>query len=143
MASEDLSKDLVMARNAQRRVEHSIVDFDVSEVDMFRTATVHSDLERIWNGFVEYRELVENLKDKYHELLTPTKVSALDGQVSKLHRDAKQHASRIRERAQQINPVKPMTEFERESLQRQDLSIRMQQLVLEEQQRASQEQKVL
>ena len=98
-------------KDAQRRVEYSITDFDVSDVDIWRTATVNHDLEKIWNGFVDYRELVDKLKDTYQQVLTATDVSALDGQVSKLHRDAKQHAKSIRERAQQINPVKPMTEF--------------------------------
>ena len=47
MSSEDLRKDLERAKDAQRRVEHSITDFDVSDNNMLKTATVNTYLKEI------------------------------------------------------------------------------------------------
>ena len=72
--------------------------------------------------------------------MSPTNKSNLDGTISKLRADVKQHAINIQEKVQQVNPIKPMTEFEKRSLELQEQTSRIQKLALEEQQRSAQEQ---
>ena len=63
--------------------------------------------------------------------------------MTKLLDDARKHALDITNRAQEVNPIKSMTEFEKESLAVQKESAKLQKEALRKQEQATQEQRDL
>ena len=102
-----------------------------------------NDLKKIWDLATRFRAEVRSFKVKYSDALTEIDGSNLDNQVTKLRDDARKHALDITNRAQEVNPIKSMTEFEKESLAEQKKSRELQEQALKEQQQVTQEQRDL
>ena len=98
---------------------------------------MNNDLKNIWGLSTKFRTGVRAFKTKYKGILTETDVSALDYQVTKLLDEARKHAFDITNKAQEVNPIKSMTEFERKSLAVQEKSAELQEQALKEQQQVT------
>ena len=116
MANEGFNADLNQVKEIEQDVRDLMDDLRVSHVNVWRTKFVDNDLKKIADLATQFRAEVRAFKRKYKETLTTTNGSALDGQVTKLLDDVRDHAFNITNRAQEVNPIKSMTEFEKESL---------------------------
>ena len=143
MVNKGLSADLAQLKEIEQDVWDLIDDLKVSEVNVWRTKFVDSELKKIWDLATTFRSEVRTLKRNYKDTLTEKDGLDLDGQVTKLLSDAKKHALAITNRAQEVNPVKSMSEFEKKSLAVQEKSAELQEQALKEQQQATQEQRDL
>ena len=143
MADEGFDIDLAQLKEIEQDVRDLIDDLRVSEVNVWRTQFVNNDLKNIWGLATKFRTGVRAFKTKYKGALTETVGSALDHQVTKLLDEARKHAFDITNKAQEINPIKSMTEFEKKSLAVQEKSAELQEQALKEQQQVTQEQRDL
>ena len=143
MTNKGLNADLAQLKEIKQDVQHLIGDLEVSDVNVWRTKFVDSELKKIWDLATTFRSEVRTLKRKYKDTLTEKDGLDLDGQVTKLLSDAKKHALEITNKAQEVNPIKSMTEFEKKSLAVQEKSAELQEKALKEQQQATQEQRDL
>ena len=116
MVNKGLSADLAQLKEIEQDVWDLIDDLKVSEVNVWRTKFVDSELKKIRELATTFRSEVRAVKRKHKDILTEEDESDLDGQVAKLLGDAQKHAFAITNKAQEVNPIKYMTEFEKESL---------------------------
>ena len=130
MANEGLNADISQLKEIEQDVWDLMYDLEVSDVNVWRTKFVDGELKKIRELAATFRSEVRVLKRKYKETLDEKDESDLDGQVAKLLGDAKKHAFAITNKAQEVNPVKSMTEFEKESLAVQQKSAELQERTL-------------
>ena len=93
--AQQMNNHIAKATKLKQLVELAMDDFDVQDVTMWRTQHVAMDLKAIWNKFEDYRSMVFDIKDRYEATMSPTNKSNLDGTISKLRADVKQHAINI------------------------------------------------
>ena len=110
-----------------------IDDFSVDDVVTSRIPHVERDLKEIWNMVTQFRNQVRSFQKKHKDSLSSSDNLNLENQVKQTIMTAKNHAIQIREKSQQLEPPKTMTEFERLSLEQQKNVLEMQELSLKEQ----------
>ena len=143
MATEKFKRDLAQLKEIEQDARDLMDDLRVCDVNVWRTKSVDNELKKIWDLATRFRAEVRSFKVKYSDALTEIDGSNLDNQVTKLLDDARKHALDITNRAQEVNPIKSMTEFEKESLAEQKKSRELQEQALKEQQQVTQEQRDL
>ena len=65
MSGVVMDEDMAKIREAKKRVEEVIHDFDVSDVVIWTAHEVERDMDELWDRFVKYRDQVLNLEIKY------------------------------------------------------------------------------
>ena len=143
MTNKWLNADLAQLKEIEQDVQDLIGDLEVSDVNVWRTKFVDSELKKIWDLATTFRSEVRTFKTKYKDTLTEKDSLDLDGQVAKLLGDVKKHAFAITNKDQEVNPIKSMSEFEKESLAVQKRSAELQERSLNEHQQATKEQRDL
>ena len=139
MADEGLKSDLRKLLAIEERAVDATRDLTVADVGPAFIADVRAELERIKELARDFRNGVRTLKERYKDALTPTDLTSLEDRAERLIADVKNHYNIIQTRVHEIDPVKPMTEFEKESLAQQKKNTELQQQTLKEQQLALQD----
>ena len=106
--------------------------FGVDDVVMSRVPMVERDLKEIWNMVTKFRSQVRWFQEKHKDSLSSTHNLNLENQVKQIITTAKQHAIRIREKAQKLVPPQVTAEFERLSLQQQKRVLEVEELSLKD-----------
>ena len=127
-----LRADYQKLNDSLQETKDRIGEFATSDVVVSRLPVV--DLDSIWNSVEQYRNDARKFLTKHQEELSETNVSKVETEVQQVIAQAKSHAIQIRDKAQELAPTKPMSEFEKASLQQQKLMLDMQNLALKEQQ---------
>ena len=125
MADTGFNSDINKLLEIEQDAVDAMSDLTVADVEAATIPYVKEALDRIKEKANEFRKGVRAMKQRHKELLTSIDLGSLDGRVEKLVADVKEHFKVIIRKVHDIDPVKSMTEFEKESLAQQKKNIEL------------------
>ena len=143
IANEDLNSELAKLLEIEQNTVNAMCGLTVSDIEADTVAIAKAELARIKEQGRDFRSRVRATKERYKEELSPTEVTNLDDRVERLLSYVKEHNKVILRKIYDIDPLKQITDFEKESLALQRNNAEVLQQVLKAQQVALEEHKAL